>query len=720
MFVRLCCAIVLVCTLLRAASAQWDPDNGVWGKDDARDLRVMTWNVLDTITSGNATVLEDDNDWTAAARIIATLKPDLLIIQEGGVSNLAATIDKLFNGGPGVNAWVQKYAPGYTLPHIFASAIEDSFNRNAIVSLYPYADLNGDAKSQLSDIFFVGPDEYAPGGVGGIRGFMFAEIDLPDDVYMGDVVLGNAHLKAGGTSNDELQRRVAAQNVVYFIDYLLNGAGSGVPDPHSKISDSPPVQAILDDDTVVIYGGDWNEDEQTNGQKGPAEWLARAEFTGGTDGADRDRSDAVFDDARDIFTNSRETTASGKLDYICWQDSIASVRRHFIFDTARIIPGGAVMPPELIGPGGGSGASGLASNHLPIIADFILPLAPVVCDLPSDCDDGVACTDDDCVDNLCVNAPNAANCADGVDCTDDTCDPLEGCLSLANSANCDDGLACTLDICSPTNGCLAAPNNANCDDGIGCTDDVCDVAVGCLHDLNEQCQGITLEVSEKTAACSEPGLRICNLSVVFEDPSDRLISIGFTDIQTDAPDGFFQVSPEMGGANTAPLELLLGLFPILACDSFVTIGLKSVPVGQTDYTGVDPDFDAAAFNCVEPPDPCGQVSGGWYNSDPTSGQGTPDENGRVLVAQFTIADGSNVSGEVSIFFNDGVLELPVSFSCFVLCPADLNGDGVVNAADLALLLGAWGLNPGNPADLNDDGAVNAADLALLLGSWGPC
>ena len=54
------------------------------------------------------------------------------------------------------------------------------------------------------------------------------------------------------------------------------------------------------------------------------------------------------------------------------------------------------------------------------------------------------------------------------------------------------------------------------------------------------------------------------------------------------------------------------------------------------------------------------------------------------------------------------------------CTGDLGGDGAVNAADLAVLLGAWGLNPGHPADLNDDGDVNAADLAILLGAWGPC
>ncbi len=54
------------------------------------------------------------------------------------------------------------------------------------------------------------------------------------------------------------------------------------------------------------------------------------------------------------------------------------------------------------------------------------------------------------------------------------------------------------------------------------------------------------------------------------------------------------------------------------------------------------------------------------------------------------------------------------------CPADLDFDGQVAAADLAYLLGAWGPNPGHPADFNGDEQVNAEDLANLLGVWGPC
>ena len=49
-------------------------------------------------------------------------------------------------------------------------------------------------------------------------------------------------------------------------------------------------------------------------------------------------------------------------------------------------------------------------------------------------------------------------------------------------------------------------------------------------------------------------------------------------------------------------------------------------------------------------------------------------------------------------------------------PADLNNDGVVNAADLSILLGNWGGS--GTGDINGDGTVGAADLANLLGSWG--
>ncbi len=51
------------------------------------------------------------------------------------------------------------------------------------------------------------------------------------------------------------------------------------------------------------------------------------------------------------------------------------------------------------------------------------------------------------------------------------------------------------------------------------------------------------------------------------------------------------------------------------------------------------------------------------------------------------------------------------------CPTDLDGNGVTDAADLAMLLNAWGTGG---IDLNGDGLTDAADLAVLLNGWGPC
>jgi hypothetical protein len=46
---------------------------------------------------------------------------------------------------------------------------------------------------------------------------------------------------------------------------------------------------------------------------------------------------------------------------------------------------------------------------------------------------------------------------------------------------------------------------------------------------------------------------------------------------------------------------------------------------------------------------------------------------------------------------------------------DLDGDGDVDGADLAILLSGWGTPQG---DLNGDGNTDAADLTVLLSAWG--
>ena len=58
--------------------------------------------------------------------------------------------------------------------------------------------------------------------------------------------------------------------------------------------------------------------------------------------------------------------------------------------------------------------------------------------------------------------------------------------------------------------------------------------------------------------------------------------------------------------------------------------------------------------------------------------------------------------------------------CDAGCPQDFDGDGSVDAFDLAQVLGSWGPCEGCPADFNGDNIVNASDLAQVLGAWGLC
>ena len=49
-------------------------------------------------------------------------------------------------------------------------------------------------------------------------------------------------------------------------------------------------------------------------------------------------------------------------------------------------------------------------------------------------------------------------------------------------------------------------------------------------------------------------------------------------------------------------------------------------------------------------------------------------------------------------------------------PGDMNGDGLVNGADLGLFLSVWGTSD-PAADFNADGTVGGDDLGILLVNW---
>jgi hypothetical protein len=153
-------------------------------------------------------------------------------------------------------------------------------------------------------------------------------------------------------------------------------------------------------------------------------------------------------------------------------------------------------------------------------------------------------------------------------------------------------------------------------------------------------------------------------------------------------DLFFVRSEDAGSSWSAPLPVLSNAavdgtaaeqFPALATDGStiqVVFSASGVTGNDRDLRGVQLAFADCNRNSVA--DWCDIASG---ISDDRNDDGVPDE----------------CEGPV----------VPLG---------DLTGDGVVDAADLAVLLGQWG-TPGPAADLNNDAIVDGGDLAVLLGAW---
>jgi hypothetical protein len=97
----------------------------------------------------------------------------------------------------------------------------------------------------------------------------------------------------------------------------------------------------------------------------------------------------------------------------------------------------------------------------------------------------------------------------------------------------------------------------------------------------------------------------------------------------------------------------------------------------------------------------GTLSGGAYSVSGTIGQ--HDAGAPLTAGAFSITGG----------FWAGA-------SSPAACAGDTNGDGLVNGADLSVLLSQFGQNvpAGTGADFNSSGSVNGADLSVLLSRFG--
>lgn len=110
--------------------------------------------------------------------------------------------------------------------------------------------------------------------------------------------------------------------------------------------------------------------------------------------------------------------------------------------------------------------------------------------------------------------------------------------------------------------------------------------------------------------------------------------------------------------------------------------------------------------------------GRWTDTftDPEAGVST--RSALLVWSNFADCDGDDrpdlleIAADPSLDANgDGALD-----ACARAHPGDVNGDGRVDAADIALLLNAWGTSDAS-ADLDGSGVVDAADLSAVLSGW---
>ena len=96
--------------------------------------------------------------------------------------------------------------------------------------------------------------------------------------------------------------------------------------------------------------------------------------------------------------------------------------------------------------------------------------------------------------------------------------------------------------------------------------------------------------------------------------------------------------------------------------------------------------------------------------------GCPSGGGRLTT---TLTAGNTYYLAAGIYYGnyDACATRNVTVEFVDPCPADLNGDNIVNGADLTILLAAWDTAA---QDITGDGIANGVDLGILIASWGAC
>jgi len=241
------------------------------------------------------------------SRVLKAIDPDVVLLQEWSKGDASA-----------IQAWFTAFVPSGSGWQAVKSADGDV----AIVSKYPLSAVGGGASIASDDrpVRFVAAVTVSP---------------------IGDVLLGSAHLKCcGGKGTPEDARRLEEARAI------ARSLSTAAPLPR-----------------VRVMGGDLN----LVGTRPPLDAF-RAGLD--ADGSDLEVAAPVVlgDSTMYTWTDPASEFTPGRLDYLVWSDSSATISRQFVLNTA-------ILSDRSLARAGIRRGDSAVSDHLPVVID-LKPLPP--------------------------------------------------------------------------------------------------------------------------------------------------------------------------------------------------------------------------------------------------------------------------------------------------------------------------------------------------------
>jgi hypothetical protein len=372
----------------------------------------------------------------------------------------------------------------------------------------------------------------------------------------------------------------------------------------------------------------------------------------------------------------------------------------------------------------------------PLTSDVTKSLGPAVtitvtCDSDDDCNDNNVCTNDSCCltspcTGTCQHVINTNTCDDGLFCTTNdrcvsgvcqggaaACSPpllcdeaTDRCVQCLSVANCNDGLACTVDACvngscqhtavdcndhvacttdacvEPNGTCTHTPSNAFCNPtGSFCSSAVCDLVDDCVFD--HECISTNGNPCPNPATCNE-GSRTCG---GCKQPT--VVSIGCR---------YLAVTPAEQGST--PLALVVVgecSNPSAACVYQYVQSKCNLGANNGQNCLVNADCPKTCAGGLNPGTPCttnaqcslgtcaGTCEAGTLGSTPF--YKTASQWGTAKVRGAQIRPGTDYLVETQCDFPGVVLSAATTARTWRW--GDIDGNGIVNALDIAQLVDAF-------------------------------